>query len=411
MKTYEIDEGIKLHLIQTDKFQSNILCILFREQLNKENVTKNALLPLLLEQGSKKYKDNKKINKQVDNMYGATFDIQTIKKGEEQILQFYFEFVNNEEVQIKEVLTFLYEIIYNTNIQNGAFNKNIFDIQKKKMKNRIQSEINNKTDYAKQKTLEISFEGEKFAINPLGYEKNIEKIKNEEVVARYKELLNNCNIDFIYQGTAYAVEILEQIDDIFNFKEKNRNYKFYEKAKHSFFKKESNEKLEIGAEQAILCMTVKNKEDKELNAYCMFLLSEIIGGSTNSLLFKKIREEYGLCYYIYSVLYTAKRTILIQCGTSKKDLNKTISNIKKVIKDIEILIDQEDLSLAKNSLIRQYKLIQDNNGSSINFYLTQYLNDLEVELDELIYKINDISLEEIIEMSKNILIDCTLSLE
>ncbi len=411
MKTYEIDEGIKLHLIQTDKFQSNILCILFREQINKKNVTQNALIPLILEQGSIKYKDNKKINKQVDSMYGATFDIQIIKKGEEQILQFYFEFINNKEVNIKVVLEFLYEIIYNTNIQAGTFNKNLFDIQKKKMKNRIQGEINNKVDYAKQKIFELSFENEKFSINTLGYEEEVEKIKNKEVVKRYNHLLEKSNIDFVYQGEVCATEILEQIDIIFNFKTKKRNYEFYEKAEYSFFKNEKSKRIKVGTEQAILCMTVKSKEKENLNPYTMILLSEIIGGGTNSLLFKKIREEAGLCYYIYSVLYTAKRTILIQCGTSSENINKTISNIRKIFKDIEIFINTEDVKVAKNSLIRQYKLIQDNNSSSVNFYLTEYLNELETDLDELIYKINDISLEYILETSKKIVIDCILSLE
>ncbi len=411
MKTYEIDNGINLHIIQTDKFKSNIICILFREQLNKKTVTQNVLIPLLLEQGSKKYKDNKKINRQVDNMFGSTFDIQTIKKGEEQILQFYFEYANNEEITTLDVLNFLYEIIYNTNIEGDKFNKNLFDIQKRKMKNRIQRQVNNKADYAKQKIFEISCKGEMFSINPLGYEEDLGTITNESIVIRYKEILKKSNIDFIYQGNSSVSEVLENIESIFSFEKKERNFEAYEKNNYSFFKNEEQSKLELNIEQSILCMTLKSKQNKKLNAYHMILLSEILGGNTNSLLFKKIREEDGLCYYIYTTLYIAKRIMLVQCGTRKENVQTAINKIKNIFDNIELLIDVEDINVAKNSLIRQYKLIQDNNSSSINFYLTQYLNELEIDLSELINNINKIDLNDIINISKEIKIDCILSLE
>ncbi len=410
MKSYNIDNGINLHVIHRDKFKSDIICILFREKLKRENSTKNAIIPLLLEQGCKKYKDNKKINKKVDEMFGATFDIQNIKKGEEQILQFYFEFIS-QKLKISEVLEFLYEVIYNTNVENGEFNKNIFDIQKRKIKNRIESQINNKSDYAKQRTFEISCEGEAFAINPLGYEDEVESISNKDVVTRYEDILKESNIDIIYEGETMANELLEQLDIIFNFSKKDRDFKDYKNKSYTYFKSEKNEVEKIGLEQSILTLTLKSKEDVDLNVYSLILLSFIIGGSSDSLLFKKIREELGLCYYAYSVLYTAKKMILIQCGVNKGNNKKVVSNIKNIVSSIQNFIGADDLNNAKNLLIREYKLTQDNNSSSVNFYLTQYLNDLETDLEKFIYTINNVSIEDVVEVSKKIIIDCIFSLE
>ena len=52
-KEIEIKEGIKLHTIKTDKFKTNLIAIMLTTKLNKENVTKNALIPAILRRGTK----------------------------------------------------------------------------------------------------------------------------------------------------------------------------------------------------------------------------------------------------------------------------------------------------------------------------------------------------------------------
>ena len=49
----EIKEGIQLHLINTDKFKTNLISVFLTTKLNRENVTKNALIPAILRRGSK----------------------------------------------------------------------------------------------------------------------------------------------------------------------------------------------------------------------------------------------------------------------------------------------------------------------------------------------------------------------
>ena len=51
----QINDGIKLHTIRTSKFKTNLISIFFTTELNKENVTKNALISLLLRRGKIKH--------------------------------------------------------------------------------------------------------------------------------------------------------------------------------------------------------------------------------------------------------------------------------------------------------------------------------------------------------------------
>ena len=54
VKKIKLGNGINLNLIFTDKFKSNLLSYYIIRPLNREDVTKNALLPLVLKRGNEK---------------------------------------------------------------------------------------------------------------------------------------------------------------------------------------------------------------------------------------------------------------------------------------------------------------------------------------------------------------------
>ena len=51
----EIKEGIKVHLIKNDNFKTDFTVVFLTLPLEKENITKNALIPAILRSGSHKY--------------------------------------------------------------------------------------------------------------------------------------------------------------------------------------------------------------------------------------------------------------------------------------------------------------------------------------------------------------------
>ena len=121
--TFEIKQGIKTHIIENELFKTNIICVLLTVPLNKENVTKNALIPFLIRSGSKKYKSQIEINKLLEEMYGASFNCGIDKMGDNQVLKFYIEGINDNFLPekknlLKEMIDLILELVFNTNIQN-----------------------------------------------------------------------------------------------------------------------------------------------------------------------------------------------------------------------------------------------------------------------------------------------------
>ena len=91
----EIKKGIKLHTITTNKFKTNLIAVMLTTSLSKENVTKNALLPVVLRRGTKNLKTQEEINKKLEEMYGASLDCGLDKTGDNQVIKFYIESVND----------------------------------------------------------------------------------------------------------------------------------------------------------------------------------------------------------------------------------------------------------------------------------------------------------------------------
>ena len=122
-----IKKGITLHEINTDKFKVNSIAIFLTTPLNRENVTKNALIPAVLKRGSKTLTSQEEISKKLEEMYGASFNCGLDKNGDNQVLKFYMETLNdnflpqNGENMLKTSLENILEIVFNPYLENNTF--------------------------------------------------------------------------------------------------------------------------------------------------------------------------------------------------------------------------------------------------------------------------------------------------
>ena len=95
MEVIKIKNGINLNLIKTDKFKTNLLSVFLTVPLNENTITRNALIPAILRRGSNNLKTQEEISKTLEEMYGASFDCGVDKIGDNQVLKFYLETINN----------------------------------------------------------------------------------------------------------------------------------------------------------------------------------------------------------------------------------------------------------------------------------------------------------------------------
>ena len=82
-KQIEIKKGIKLHTIKTEKFKTNLIAIMLTTKLNRENVTKNALIPAVLRRGTKNLTTQEQMSVKIDDLIDKFDDLFSEEETQE----------------------------------------------------------------------------------------------------------------------------------------------------------------------------------------------------------------------------------------------------------------------------------------------------------------------------------------
>lgn len=415
MKYNEIDikNGIKLHTIKTEKFKTNLIAVMLTTKLDRKNITKNALIPAVLRRGTKFMQTQEEINKKMEDMYGASFDCGLDKTGDNQILKFYMETVNNEflpqdaENMIKNSIEKIFEIIFNPYLENGVFKKEYVEQEKENIKQIIDGKIDSKARYALDRCIEEMYKNEPFGLYKFGYVEDLKDINEKNLYEYYLELIKTCKIDIYISGIVdeNIYNIIKQNENIEKLEERKPDFKEFELVKKENEEaKEIQESMEVTQGKLIIGLDV-NILDKDAR-YKIMIYNSLLGGSANSKLFQNVREKASLAYTASSSYYRFKNNIFINCGIDIPNYQKALEIIKKQIEDMKNGdFTDEKIENAKNGIIASIKTIDDEQDTEITYYFGQELSGTKTSLEEYIENIQKVNKADVLEVAKQISIN------
>lgn len=405
----QIDNGIHLNLIYTDKFKSNLLSYYFLRPLSKDEVTKNALLPLVLKRGTEEYDTNLKIQKKLEETYGANFSISINKRGEKQVLRFTVESINGDYVgdkdNIYEVIDLLKDIIYNPTLEKGYFRKDYVNQEKENLKNRIEGRINDKRSYALDRCIEEMCKNEKFSIYPLGKVEDLDGIDENILYEHYKNVISTSPIEIFYVGE-YDAKLIEYIKDIGKIERKELlNIPREQIISGVQTKNMVSEDLDVTQGKLVLGFrTGIPYEDRLYNG--LIVASDILGGGPNSKLFRNVREKESLAYYITSTIYKYKSIMLIDGGIEFQNFEKTIDIINEQLEEMKKgNFTEEDIEISKKSIKSSTESIRDSAFLISEYFFSQILSMDNRSLEEILEDIDSVTKEEIVEAISQVVLD------
>jgi len=409
----DIKNGIKLHTIKTEKFKTNLIAVMLTTKLDRKNITKNALIPAVLRRGTKFMQTQEEINKKMEDMYGASFDCGLDKTGDNQILKFYMETVNNEflpqdaENMIKSSIEKIFEIIFNPYLENGVFKKEYVEQEKENIKQIIDGKIDSKARYALDRCIEEMYKNEPFGLYKFGYVEDLKDINEKNLYEYYLELIKTCKIDIYISGIVdeNIHNIIKQNENIEKLEERKPDFKEFELLKKENEEaKEIQESMEVTQGKLIIGLDV-NILDKDAR-YKIMIYNSLLGGSANSKLFQNVREKASLAYTASSSYYRFKNNIFINCGIDIPNYQKALEIIKKQIEDMKNGdFTDEEIENAKNGIIASIKTIDDEQDTEITYYFGQELSGTKTSLEEYIENIQKINKADVLEVAKQISIN------
>lgn len=407
-KKYEIKEGITFHQIETNKFKTDLFATFLTVPLKRETVTKNALLAAVLRRGTKELPSQELISKELEEMYGASFDCGIEKSGDYHTFKFYLETINNSylpenENLSKKGLELLLSIVFNPYTENGAFKEEYLQGEKENLKQIIEGKIDNKALYALDRCIEEMYKDKPYGLYKYGYIEDIEKISAKELYEYYLEVIKECKIDIFASG--------ENIEELQKTIKENKYLQKLEQRKLQTIKEEPKQEVKelkivkesMDVTQGKLIMGLDVLAKAKNVTYITMVYNTILGVGANSKLFQNVREKASLAYTCGSNFVKRKQIILIRAGIEIENYEKAVNIINEQLEDMKKgNFTEEDFESAKNLIYATINNIEEEQDTEISYYFGQELSGNNVTIEEYKDRIKNVTKEEVIEVAQNI---------
>lgn len=401
-----------LHFIKTNKFKTISVDVNFYREIKEDEITKRNLLKMILLDSNNDYKTERELIIESERLYDIKISSGISRIGKFSDLSFQTKFLNEKYTEAdmnKESIIFFLSLIFDPYVKEGRF------INIDKQKNRLYQEINslkdNKIKYSMLKLME-KIKDKPYSYNPYGQKEDLDDITGKELYDYYKKVISEDQIDIFVLGDFSSNEMKEIFKEYFKvntFKKENKNLIIPELVPRKRIVK-YHEYDKVSQSQLVLLCSLNNLTDFE-RKYTIKLYSEILGGSSSSVLFSRVREDKGYCYYINSGVKAYDNILLINSGVEKKNIEPAIKLIRRCLKDINNgKVSDELIESSRNTILSSIKASSDTPMGIINTALSRVLVGSD-DMEERINNFSKITKEDIIKVSKKVSLHTILTLE
>ncbi|MFT8321213.1 MAG: pitrilysin family protein [Bacillus sp. (in: firmicutes)] len=403
-------QGFNLHTVKTEKFKTNSITIKWKSPILKEEVTKRALLPYVLQNSSKKYPSTTTLRSYLEELYGATFYVDLSKKGEYHIISFNLEIANEKFLSdptplLKKGIEFLAEIIFHPKASENAFDASTVDNEKRALKQRIQSVFDDKMRYSNFRLIQEMCKGEAYSIGVNGEKEAVDSITATDLYAYYEKALNEDQMDVYIVGDIDEAEVGSYVDSLFPFQE--RTIKTVEHSNEHQVEKEKEIREEQDIKQGKLNIGYRtNVLYGDDDYFALQVFNGIFGGFSHSKLFINVREKESLAYYAASRLESHKGLLLVMSGIDQQNYQKAVKIINEqldLMKKGEFT--EEEIMQTKAVIHNQMLETLDTARGMIEVFYHNAVSQLNVEMSDWLQSISKVSKEEIQNVSNKIVLD------
>ncbi len=404
-------EGYHLHMIPTKKYKTNTIAVKLKSPLNREVITKRALLPYVLQQATSNYPSARSFRTALDSLYGAVLSVDSSKKGEDHVMTFRMELPNDEmlsgdESLLKQGLALINEIIFHPKVEGEALDKSIVNREKQTLTQKIKSLKDDKMSYANTRLIDEMCKEESYRFHVHGYEEDLNDITAENLYEYYKDMLSNDDMDVYVQGNLDPDEVQQIVQG--TIKRQSAPNRSENKTTQQDAPSEVKEIVERqNIQQGKLHLGYRTSiryGDKDY--YALQVFNGIFGGFPSSKLFMNVREKHSLAYYAASRFESHKGLLLVFSGIDPNDYEQAKDIIEKQMDAMKAgEFSEEDVQETKQLVVNQLRETMDNQHGLIELMYHQVLSGSKVTPNEIIENVERVTHEDVLQVAKKVALD------
>ena len=411
MEKKTIPGQIDVYVIPTKKFKTVLVTVLTRQLLSRELASKTALLPSVMERGSRDYPTYRDLMIRLEELYGSGFSSDVLKKGEKQVLSFSLEVINDLYAPGKNLLrqgiSMLRSVINHPLLDNGGFKQDYVEQEKEQLAKEIKGLINDKVNYALERCIQEMCDQEPFGVFKYGSIEELEQITPEVLYTYYQQLMAENPLDIYIIGDVDPEDAFKLVEDAFG-RENGKGRREMPPDQVQYVPREirfHKEKLPVN--QGKLTLGYRTNTSYGDDDYVALLFyNGVLGGFPHSKLFQNVREKASLAYYAVSRLEKHKGIQLIGSGIELQNYDRALEIITEQVDQIKKgEITHEEMENTRRGLINQYKVVADSPYSMLSLSLDELLGGREEGVDYYIRKLEEVGVDAVVTAANKVHLD------
>ena len=388
----------------TERFIHRCVVFVIWQKINQESWTAN-LISRILSRGTKRFLRSYELSRYLYSLYGTYLDGSLTKWGSNLVYTVTIKSLKPEnwkDTLIPSVDLAL-EMILNATWDHGLLFEPYFEEERKNMLTELKDLKNDRFRYAFEEFIQWMFSEEPFGLSILGTEGNINSIQNAEATNYYANNFLHQNRMLFFVDGGINNEYKNALNDYSAFSSNENSLNEPEQnyvPKTNVKRKTENDKIQ----QSWIFMGYRMRYDFDNELYpALLILNNLLGGHPNSILFRKIREEKGLCYFVNSSFPAGINSLIVTGGILWKNhrlFERMVEEEINYLSNHEVASDV--LSISKDLTLSSLESVSDHPFQLISIRIESLLFHRIKNIDDFIQKIKKVSQLEV-RMATNLL--------
>lgn len=311
----QLADGVYLHWHGIGLYKTIRVDVCLSTPLGAPRHSLVALSSRLLARGTHKLPDVQSLNRFIDDLYGAHYSVQVDRLGEHQLIHLCLEVIDEnllgEKGILERGLTFLRDVLRD----GSGFQDEPLAREKNRLSRQIADGFNDKLGYAQRRCCEEMCRGEPMGLSPLGNPADFAAVQADELWAFHRQRTAADRLDLFVSGAVRLEQVRPLMESLFIW-ERTASQPRPQRSRMAGPQREIFECQAVREAKMVLGYRtqVAYGADGTDDYPALVLLNLMLGGDGPSRLFKHLREEEGLCYYVASHIEALSGLLFVAAG-------------------------------------------------------------------------------------------------
>ncbi len=337
MQRTQLLPGVALTHAPADAFKRCRISISFIIPGDRATATGYALLPMVMERGYAACPDMTALSRRLARLYGAGISVGGGTLGPNRVITVGVSGIRNEyavggEDLLSEYLELVFGMAFDPDVKDGAFDADAVSVEKDKLLELQQSEINDKRIYCLRQARRRFFGSDVGGLEKYGYAEDLDAITPQSLYALWQTMVRQATVEVIVLG-ADPAPVAQRLTALLG---SQRSPAALNTAHPMPVQPAETTCEPVAAVQGKLAMLFTLAQPLPLaDLSKMRLAVALLGGAPTSRLFMNVREKQSLCYYCSAGYSQLSGCLSIDSGVEFADADRAQ---KAILQEIDSLI-------------------------------------------------------------------------